>query len=236
MARNGYRGKYYRMSRIRQSRLVAAIAHGDQKRKEHNVPAIVHTEGTAEELGMSGAPEDLIVAGHLHDTIEDTPLTLREIRKKFGPKVASLVKAVTEPMGKSWEVRKRHKIRALRRGSLDVKVLGAADHCDNLWSIEQALHEEGLTRQSDFPQANVWLNFSKGYEEQKWYHQEACKAIFVNVPYDELHPLFGKLMRLVERIFGEKIIFDPKIRRKVRRRNRDKQNSQRAPVKRSKSK
>ncbi|MFA5188107.1 MAG: bifunctional (p)ppGpp synthetase/guanosine-3',5'-bis(diphosphate) 3'-pyrophosphohydrolase [Patescibacteria group bacterium] len=172
-----------------------------------------------------GLPEYLIIAGHLHDTLEDTDLTGKEILKLFGPNVLRLVKAMTEPKYKSWLRRKKYKIRVLRNGDMDLKLLGAADHCDNLLSILEALYREGLSTPEEFAKGKVWANFKQDYKMQKWYHQESCKAIFANVPYDMLHPLFGKYMRIVEKLFGEQVIIDPKIRRKVRRRNKPKKNA-----------
>lgn len=223
--RSPFHVKYYKFSRIRKAMLLAADKHSGQFRKERlskkRLPYIIHTDGVAEYLLAMGAPEELIISGHLHDTLEDTDLTEAEILELFGPEVLELVKSVTEPKGRPWLERKEHKIKALFNGSLKTKMLGAVDHCDNLLSLLEALHREGLSTVAEFKNADVWKNFKQGYELQKWYHQEACKAIFANVPYEMLHPLFGKLMRLVETIFGERIITDSKVRRKVRRRKKD---------------
>jgi (p)ppGpp synthase/HD superfamily hydrolase len=53
--------------------------------------------------------KDLIIAGYLHDIIEDTSATFSEIKEKFGIRVASLVNAVTDGPGKT---RKQRKARA----------------------------------------------------------------------------------------------------------------------------
>jgi len=219
------RVKYYSFGRVRKARMIAADKHAGQFRKERisnkRLPFICHTSGTAEYLMAMRMPEDLVIAGHLHDVLEDTDMTEKEIEELFGPHVLFLVKAVTEPKGKPWPERKKFKINALANGTLEVKLLGTSDHCDNLLSILEALYNEGLSTPAEFAKAKVWHNFTKGYESQKWYHQESCKAVFANVPYDMLHPMFGKLMRLVEIIFGEQVIIDPHARIKVRRRQRD---------------
>lgn len=220
-----FKVKYYSFGKIREARLMAADSHAGQFRKEQlskkRLPYAVHTSGVAEYLMAMGAPEDLVIAGHLHDTLEDTDLTEAEIRENFGQNVLDLVLSVTEPKGQPWQERKEFKIKALRQGNFSTKMLGAADHCDNLLSILEAMYKEGLSTPLEFSRAKVWLNFNQGYAKQKWYHQESCRAIFDNVPNDSLHPLFGKLMRLVEIIFGERIILDRNIRRKVRRRKKD---------------
>jgi hypothetical protein len=86
----------------------------------------------------------------------------------------------------------------------------------------EALYREGLSTAEEFAKAHVWVNFSQDYKMQKWYHQESCQAIFANLPYEMLHPLFGKYMRIVEKLFGEQVIFDKKARAKVRRRKKNK--------------
>ncbi len=217
-----FRVRQYNFGRIRRARMLAADKHAGQFRKERlsrkKIPYIVHTTGVAEYLMAMRMSEDLVIAGHLHDTLENTDLTESEIYTEFGPDVLRLVEAMTEPKDKSWHERKKYKIKVLREGDSEIKMLGAADHCDNLLSILETLFNEGLTTPKEFAKAKVWKNFKQDYEMQKWYHQESCNAVFDSVPYEMLHPLFGKLMRLVEMIFGEQIITDSKIRRKVRRR------------------
>jgi (p)ppGpp synthase/HD superfamily hydrolase len=212
----------YQFAVIREARKLAAYSHSGIFRKEKlkgkRLPYDIHLAGTADLLLGFDACQSVVVAGLLHDCPEDTPTTLAEIEAQFGSKVASLVMRMTEPKGESWDVRKKSKIVALRTGDFDLKLLGSADHCDNLMSLLEAFHEEGLQTAEEFKNAKVWSEFNQPYERQKWYHQESCKAIFANVPLENLSPLFGKLMRLVETIFGEKIIEDPAVRRKVRRR------------------
>ncbi len=223
-----FKVRYYNFGRIRRARMLTADKHAGQFRKERlsdkPLPVLIHTEGTAENLMAMGAEEDLVIAGQLHDALEDTDLTEEEILKQFGPNVLRLVKAMTEPKYKSWLRRKKYKIKALRTGDMDLKLLGAADHCDNLLSILEALYREGLSTAEEFAEGKVWANFKQDYKMQKWYHQESCKAIFANVPYEMLHPLFGKYMRIVEKLFGEQVIFDKKARAKVRRRKQIRKN------------
>jgi (p)ppGpp synthase/HD superfamily hydrolase len=216
---------YYRFNRIREAHKLAAWAHAGQKRKEmvhgKKLSYLIHPDGVALLLIAGDASENTVCAGYLHDVQEDAGVTNAQIAEQFGPQVAFLVQEMTEPEGESWHYRKSYKIRRLSQGSLELKLLGAADHCDNLWSIWETLVEEGCKTAEDFKTAKVWSQFKQDYVKQKWYHQESCRAIFANVAIEDLHPLFGKYMRLVERIFGEKIITDLAIRRKVRRRKRN---------------
>jgi len=53
----------------------AAVAHGDQKRTDTDIPYITHPFMVAMILSEAGYTKDEVVAGVLHDTLEDTELT-----------------------------------------------------------------------------------------------------------------------------------------------------------------
>lgn len=74
---------------------IATKAHEDQKRKSGE-PYITHPLAVAANLIDWGMDTDSVIAGILHDTVEDTPLTLSEIETKFGADVALLVDGVTK--------------------------------------------------------------------------------------------------------------------------------------------
>ena len=74
---------------------MAKKAHEGQFRKTGE-PYIVHPLAVKKILEEWGMDEDTIIAGILHDTIEDTSLTLNDIKKEFGESVAFLVDGVTK--------------------------------------------------------------------------------------------------------------------------------------------
>ncbi|MFZ1249913.1 MAG: RelA/SpoT family protein [Candidatus Microsaccharimonas sp.] len=74
---------------------VASAAHEGQKRKSGE-PYIVHPLFVASTLIDWGMDIDTVVAGVLHDTVEDTTITLEEIEAKFGSDVSFLVDGVTK--------------------------------------------------------------------------------------------------------------------------------------------
>ena len=81
--------------RIKHAVEIAKKAHEGQFRKTGE-PYIVHPLAVKKILEEWGMDEDTIIAGILHDTVEDTPLTLDDIRKEFGESVAFLVDGVTK--------------------------------------------------------------------------------------------------------------------------------------------
>lgn len=82
-------------TRIKHAVEVATTAHEGQFRKTGE-PYIVHPLAVKKILEEWGMDEDTVIAGILHDTIEDTYLTLDDIRRDFGDSVAFLVDGVTK--------------------------------------------------------------------------------------------------------------------------------------------
>jgi GTP pyrophosphokinase len=73
----------------------AEAAHADQKRASGE-PYITHCVAVAAILAEMRVPPAVVIAGLLHDTVEDTPVTLADLRREFSDEVASLVDGVTK--------------------------------------------------------------------------------------------------------------------------------------------
>ncbi len=74
---------------------VAEEAHRDQKRNSGE-PYFTHCLAVAQILADLRVPPEVVAAGLLHDTVEDTEVTLEDIRRDFGETVAKLVDGVTK--------------------------------------------------------------------------------------------------------------------------------------------
>ena len=74
----------------------ATIAHADQKRKYTGQPYIVHPVEVMQIVKSVPHDEAMLIAALLHDVVEDTDVTLDEIRTSFGDDVASLVDDLTD--------------------------------------------------------------------------------------------------------------------------------------------
>lgn len=149
---------------------LAAQAHHGQVRKGTEIPYLVHPLAVAGILIRAGSPEHVVVAGVLHDTLEDTPVTRDAIEARFGRQVTDLVRTVSEPdKTASWEVRKSHTLHTLASTSLDEALLVAiADKLDNLRSIREGIESEGEP---------FWGRFNRPREGQEWYYR-GLQAIF----------------------------------------------------------
>lgn len=104
----------------------------DQKRKGKYVPYIVHPMTVGLILVSAGAKEDLVIAGILHDTIEDSisekKVTKKLIADRFGEKVADLVISVTEESKSlSWDERKAEALEHIKNFSRESLLLKSAD-------------------------------------------------------------------------------------------------------------
>lgn len=85
-----------RPERIWRAREFATVAHQSQTRKYSGRPYIEHPLAVARMVGRFDHDEDMIIAALLHDTVEDTLVTLNEIECVFGAGVAALVSDLTD--------------------------------------------------------------------------------------------------------------------------------------------
>jgi (p)ppGpp synthase/HD superfamily hydrolase len=137
----------------------AAVAHLGHKRKGTEIPYIAHPFEVAQILTAAGAGEPVIIAGLLHDTLEDTDLTSEDILQNFGGAVLKLVKSNSEDKSNSWEVRKQHTLEYLKKhATYEEALLALADKLSNLRSIANDLEND------------VWSRFNRGKEKQNWYY------------------------------------------------------------------
>lgn len=129
----------------------AERAHDGMVRKGDGRPYIDHPATVARLLAANGYCAEMVAAGWLHDTVEDTPTTLQEIAAKFGDRVARLVGAVTEDKTLTpYEVRKQHHLDQVRAAGPQVAAIYAADKLANLRDLYAAYQQEGESIASRF--------------------------------------------------------------------------------------
>jgi (p)ppGpp synthase/HD superfamily hydrolase len=113
-----------------------ALAHQAQFRKNPgHVPYFSHPAAVAHILSQAGYSDEVIIAGLLHDVIEDTKYKSEDIEQRFGKRVADLVKGVTEDKRLSWEDRGNAYIQHLHKVDNDVLAISAADLLANRQSL-----------------------------------------------------------------------------------------------------
>ena len=173
----------------------AAKAHQGQYRKGTDIPYIVHPVGVAMILMEINAPDEVIVAGLLHDVVEDTNATLLQLEADFGPEIARLVAGASEPdRSAAWEERKQHTIDYLRRAPLFVKLVACADKLHNIRTLSRDYAALGDA---------VWGRFNRGKTQQAWYYRALAQSLPKGVASPERYPVFEWFSQEVENLFGE---------------------------------
>ena len=152
---------------------VAASAHRGQFRKGTAIPYISHPYAVALILSRAGCPDELIVAGILHDIVEDTELTLEYIRENFGQKIAAIVEGCSEPdKSLSWEQRKTDAVKFLKTASSELRTVACADKLHNLRRTIVDYQKIGEA---------VWERFNRGKQAQECYYRELV-SVFGDPP------------------------------------------------------
>src|SRR5689334_16914404 len=123
---------------ILRAAMFAAEKHAQQRRKgAAGEPYINHLLEVAHLIAAHTDPPDttLIVAGLLHDTVEDTNVTLRDLEQSFGADVAALVAEVTDDKSLPKETRKALQVQNAPKKTERAQVIKLADKISNLRSI-----------------------------------------------------------------------------------------------------
>jgi (p)ppGpp synthase/HD superfamily hydrolase len=162
----------------------ACAAHADQTRKGTNTPYAAHLLGVASLVLEGGGDQNEAVAAVLHDTLEDTNTTRKQLRKRFGRTVARVVVACTDVSTKrkrqrrdarNWHQRKTHSIEHLKDPATPEAVLRvrAADALQNARTTVADLRRFG-------PEA--WNRFNAGAVDQLWYYRSVSTVLSARLP------------------------------------------------------
>ena len=170
----------------------AAKAHAGQYRKTTKIPYIIHPLGVMEILIRHKMPIDVVVAGILHDTLEDTATKAVDIKKHFGTRVLRLVESTSEPdRSDTWENRKRHTIEHLKHASMNGVYVSCADKLHNVRSTLEDYRKQG---------DNVFIRFNSPKAKQKWYYTSLAQVF---ISRKKKHPLFREFRRVTKELFGD---------------------------------
>ena len=131
----------YDLELIKKAYMTAATMHNGQLRKSGE-PYIIHPVETAKILAQLGMDEQTIVAGLLHDVVEDTPYTEEQLTEEFGSEVALLVDGVTKLGNLVFETKEEAQAENMRKMFLamskDIRVLiiKLSDRLHNMRTID----------------------------------------------------------------------------------------------------
>jgi len=125
----------------------AREAHKDQRRKYTLEPYVNHCINVSKKVANVNSTEDTIIAALLHDTVEDTSVSLEQITDLFGDIVSRLVYEVTDVSLKTDGNRRQRKEidrQHLAKASPEGQTIKLADLIDNTYSIE--IHDPNFAR------------------------------------------------------------------------------------------
>jgi len=150
----------------------AKESHKGQVRKGTTRPYITHCLEVARILHKHGYSEDIVIAGLLHDTVEDTEATLEDLERLFGEEVSNLVKYVTEDKSPSlsWNERKVMYIKMLTDAPEGAVVISAADKLHNITETLEKWLKVGDA---------VFLVFNADKEKQKWFYRSLTEMYII---------------------------------------------------------
>ena len=174
--------------------IYAVEKHAGQLRKGTQIPYIVHPMEVLALLNEMRADMTVIIAGVLHDTVEDTSATIDDIIREFGEDVAELVGNHTEDKSKTWFQRKSQGLRELAEGSFDLKCLVLADKLSNVRNMYRDYMIEG---------DEYWDRFNAPFEKQAWYYISAVKALEELKDNENTAVRYNEFKEIVEKTFGQ---------------------------------
>ncbi|GMO51883.1 MAG: HD domain-containing protein [Treponemataceae bacterium] len=168
--------------------IFAAQKHAKQVRKGTDILYITHPMEVMQILTAAQCAEDVIIAGILHDTLEDTETDAVDILNLFGHKVLGIVRAESEDKSKTWKERKQAAINRLADDSFEAKLVCCADKLSNIRSMYADKQTAG---------ESLWNRFNAGKSEIKWYYQSIAEKLEMALSEYDMYKEFAELIDLV---------------------------------------
>lgn len=191
--------KYIDSTFLDKAIIFAVKAHSCQERRGKGYPYIVHPMEAMEIVATMTPDQELLAAAVLHDTVEDTSVTIEEIREQFGERVASLVESESDVVvnsvseSESWKTRKQAAIERIAGSSRDAKIVAMGDKLSNMRAITRDYRQRG---------DDLWQIFHApgGKPDHEWHYRglaESLSALAGTSPYEEF-------VRLIDEVFTER--------------------------------
>ncbi len=188
--------KYIDTELLDRAIVFAVQAHHNTERRGKGFPYIVHPMEAVEIVATITPDQELLAAAALHDTIEDTEVTVEDIRREFGDRVAELVHAESDQFTDgiseedSWHDRKQAAIDRLAAASRDAKIVAMGDKLSNMRAIWRDYQVQG---------DELWKIFHvKDKASHEWHYRGLAASL------SELSDTFAykEFVRLINEVFA----------------------------------
>ena len=183
---------------------VATNAHRKQTRKsDEDMPYISHLVSVLVILSEYTDDENVLIAGLLHDVLEDADpneYTQQKLRDIFGDKVVSIVLEVSEQKDgslsdsaakKNWRERKEAYLKHLETASEEALLVSTADKLNSITCLMEEYKKEGPA---------MWARFNASKEEQVWFYKKFAEIADKRLK-NELGKMFNSEMKNLETSF-----------------------------------
>ena len=178
--------------------IFAVKAHSGTERRGKGFPYIVHLMEAVEIVATITPDQELLAAAMLHDTVEDTDVTVADLRREFGDRIAMIVEAESdvhrdgESDEESWHRRKQEAIDRLAAAPVEAKIVAMGDKLSNMRAI---------ARDYDIKGDGLWKLFHVTEKEEHELHYRglayALKDLHATLAYKEFESL-------IDKVFGKK--------------------------------
>ncbi len=189
--------KYLDTDLLDRAIVFAVRAHHNTERRGKGFPYIVHPMEAVEIVATITPDQELLAAAALHDTIEDTDVTVDQLRDLFGQRVAELVHDESDRFAEgvseedSWHDRKQEAINRLAAASHDAKIVAMGDKLSNMRAIARDYKVMG---------DKLWTIFHvKDKASHEWHYRGLADSL------SELKDTFAyqEFIRLIEEVFAQ---------------------------------
>jgi GTP pyrophosphokinase len=173
----------------------AARLHSGQSRKSGD-PFITHPLAVATILAELGMSHETLAAALLHDTVEDTPYSLADLRRDFGADIASLVDGVTKldkvKYGEAAQSETVRKMVVAMSRDIRVLVIKLADRLHNMRTLRYLPRDKQEQKSREVLEIYAPLAHRLGMNTVKWELEDLAFATLFGKRYDEIARLVAE--------------------------------------------
>ena len=193
--------KYMDTELLDRAIIFAVQAHHNSERRGKGFPYIVHPMEAVEIVSTITPDQELLAAAALHDTIEDTDVTVEQLRAEFGDRIAHLVHAESDQINgelfngeneeETWHARKQAAIDRLAAAPHDAKIVAMGDKLSNMRAIWRDYQVKG---------DELWKIFHcTDKAAHEWHYRGLATSL------SELSDTFAyqEFVRLINEVFSE---------------------------------